>query len=31
MVAGKSPITFDPEGPVTREQIAVILTQYMFN
>ena len=31
MVAGKSPTTFDPEGPVTREQIAVILTQYMFH
>ena len=31
VVAGKSPTTFDPEGPVTREQIAVILTQYMFN
>ena len=31
VVAGTSPITFDPEGPVTREQIAVILTQYMFN
>ena len=31
MVAGKSPTTFDPEGPVTREQIAVILTEYMFN
>ena len=29
VVAGKSPTTFDPEGPVTREQIAVILTQYM--
>ena len=31
VVAGKSPTTFDPERPVTREQIAVILTQYMFN
>ena len=31
VVAGKSPTTFDPEEPVTREQIAVILTQYMFN
>ena len=31
VVAGKSPTTFDPEGPVTREQIAVILTQYMFH
>ena len=31
VVAGTSPITFDPEGPVTREQIAVILTQYMFH
>ena len=31
VVAGKSPTTFDPDGPVTREQIAVILTQYMFN
>ena len=31
VVAGKSPTTFDPEGPVTREQIALILTQYMFN
>ena len=31
VVAGTSPTTFDPEGPVTREQIAVILTQYMFN
>ena len=31
MVAGTSPTTFDPEGPVTREQIAVILTQYMFH
>ena len=31
VVAGKSPTTFDPEGPVTREQIAVILTEYMFN
>ena len=31
VVAGKSPTTFDPEGPVTREQIAVILTEYMYN
>ena len=31
VVAGTSPTTFDPEGAVTREQIAVILTQYMFN
>ena len=31
VVAGKSPTTFDPERPVTREQIAVILTQYMFH
>ena len=31
VVAGKSPTTFDPEGPVTREQIALILTQYMFH
>ena len=31
VVAGTSPTTFDPERPVTREQIAVILTQYMFN
>ena len=31
VVAGTSPTTFDPEGSVTREQIAVILTQYMFN
>ena len=31
VVAGTSPTTFDPDGPVTREQIAVILTQYMFN
>ena len=31
VVAGKSPTTFDPDGPVTREQIAVILTQYMFH
>ena len=31
VVAGTSPTTFNPEGPVTREQIAVILTQYMFN
>ena len=28
VVAGKSPTTFDPEGPVTREQIAVILMEY---
>ena len=31
VVAGTSPTTFDPEWPVTREQIAVILTQYMFH
>ena len=31
VVAGTSPTTFDPERPVTREQIAVILTQYMFH
>ena len=31
VVAGTSPTTFDPDQPVTREQIAVILTQYMFN
>ena len=31
VVAGTSPTTFDPEGPVTREQIAVILTEYMYN
>ena len=31
VVAGTSPNTFDPERPVTREQIAVILTQYMFH
>ena len=31
VVAGTSPNTFDPEQPVTREQIAVILTQYMFH
>ena len=31
VVAGTSPTTFDPEEPVTREQIAVILTQYMFH
>ena len=31
VVAGTSPTTFNPEGPVTREQIAVILTQYMFH
>ena len=29
VVAGTSPITFAPDQPVTREQIAVILTQYM--
>ena len=29
VVAGTSPTTFDPDQPVTREQIAVILTQYM--
>ena len=31
VVAGISPTTFAPERPVTREQIAVILTQYMFH
>ena len=31
VVAGTSPTTFDPEGAVTREQIAVILTEYMYN
>ena len=31
VVAGTSPTTFAPERPVTREQIAVILTQYMFH
>ena len=31
MVAGTSPTTFAPDQPVTREQIAVILTQYMFH
>ena len=31
VVAGTSPTTFDPDQPVTREQIAVILTQYMFH
>ena len=31
VVAGTTPTTFDPERPVTREQIAVILTEYMFN
>ena len=31
VVAGTSPTTFDPERPVTREQIAVILTEYMYN
>ena len=31
VVAGTSPTTFDPHQPVTREQIAVILTQYMFH
>ena len=31
VVAGTSPTTFDPERPVTREQIAVILTQYMLH
>ncbi len=30
VVAGTSPITIAPDQPVTREQIAVILTQYMF-
>ena len=31
VVAGTSPTTFDPDQPVTREQIAVIITQYMFH
>ena len=31
VVAGTSSTTFAPDQPVTREQIAVILTQYMFN
>ena len=31
VVAGTSPTTFDPDQPVTREQIAVILTEYMFH
>ena len=31
VVAGTSSITFAPDQPVTREQIAVILTQYMFH
>ena len=31
VVAGTSQTTFDPERHVTREQIAVILTQYMFH
>jgi len=31
VVAGTSPNTFAPDQPVTREQIAVILTQYMFH
>ena len=31
VVAGTSPTTFDPDQPVTRELIAVILTQYMFH
>ena len=31
VVAGTSPFTFAPDQPVTREQIAVILTQYMFH
>ena len=31
VVAGTTPTTFDPDRPVTREQIAVILTQYMFH
>ena len=31
VVAGTSPTTFAPDQPVTREQIAVILTQYMFH
>ena len=31
VVAGTSPTMFAPDQPVTREQIAVILTQYMFH
>jgi len=31
VVAGTSPATFASDQPVTREQIAVILTQYMFH
>ena len=31
VVAGTSATTFAPDQPVTREQIAVILTQYMFH
>ena len=31
VVAGTSPTTFAPDQPVTREQIAVILTHYMFH
>ena len=31
VVAGTSSTTFAPDQPVTREQIAVILTQYMFH
>ena len=31
VVSGTSPTTFAPDQPVTREQIAVILTQYMFH
>ena len=31
VVAGTSPTTFAPDQPVTREQIAVILAQYMFH
>ena len=31
VVAGTSPTTFAPDQPVTREQIAVILTQFIFN
>ena len=31
VVAGTSPTAFAPDQPVTREQIAVILTQYMFH
>ena len=31
VVAGTSPTTFAPDQPVTRAQIAVILTQYMFH